>query len=349
MPKRRKDPRLPPYVARGTSAYLYIPYVKGQKRTSYRLCGLDAPLSEVWSSYEKFATKKQTGTLQWLLTQYKKSPAFTSFKGEPKSRKTIAEHEKHIELICGYEINGRTFGEASLDAFKPSVIRNFLDWRAANGGAISGNHQVSIISKAWNWARERDIVELPNPCIGVTRNPKKPRSHYADDKNYEGWLKYLDEKNAPAFLHIVTELAYLCRMRKIECLTATKSQVLEKGFDTLRAKGSRDAITSYSPRLKAVLARCEQLAKKAERGRFSQYLVLTNSGHPVKERGFNSSWQRHMKNAIELGYVKERFTTHDLKRKGATDSNQDATISTGNSAEMTKVYDVSKIDAEPTK
>jgi hypothetical protein len=51
------------------------------------------------------------------------------------------------------------------------------------------------------------------------------------------------------------ELAYLCRMRRCEILGATRKQILSEGFDTLRAKDSRDAITLWSTRLrKAVKA-----------------------------------------------------------------------------------------------
>jgi len=348
MPKK-KPSKLPKYVCRGTSAYLYVPYVPGEKRKSYRLCGLEASIHEVWEAHRELTSGEVVGTLEWLLHEYQASPAFTSHKGAPKSDKTIKEHTRQIELIINYPIGGGRLGGAALADIEPPVIRNFLDWRLANNGGIAGNHEVSIISKAWSWARERGKTKLVNPCIGVTRNPKTPRQHYADDTNYNAWLKYLDDKKAPAFLYIASELAYLCRMRKIEIMTAKKTQATPDGFDTLRRKGSRDAITSYSPRLKAVLKRCDDLAKNTERGRFSQYLVLTDKGKRITESGFNSCWQRHMRRAIELKYVQERFTTHDLKRKGATDSDQDATISTGNTEAMTRVYDVSKLEAKPTK
>lgn len=349
MRKKSKNRRLPKYVCRGTSAYLYVPYKRGQRRKSYRLCGLDASLHEVWAAHAKFVEGERTDTLEWLLNKYRDSKEFTTYKGKPKSKKTIDEQFRQIDLIAHYPIKDSRFGLLEVAKIEPPTIKLFLDWRADAGGAIAGNHEVAIISKAWNWARERGHTRLQNPCMGVTRNPKEPRQHYVTDHNYEGWLKYLDERSAPGFLYIVTELAYLCRMRKIECLTASKSQVLEHGFDTLRRKGSRDATTKYSPRLRAVLTRCDKLSRASERGRFSPLLILTDRGFPVTESGFNSAWQRHIRQALKLGYVKDRFTTHDLKRKGATDSDQDATISTGNSPEMTRVYDVSKLEAEPTK
>ncbi|MDA9982961.1 hypothetical protein N9H39_09600 [Gammaproteobacteria bacterium] len=44
-----------------------------------------------------------------------------------------------------------------------------------------------------------------------------------------------------------------------------------------------------------------------------------------------------------------RFTLHDLKRKGATDSDLPATVSTGNTEQAARVYDLKKLTAMATK
>lgn len=217
-----------------------------------------------------------------------------------------------------------------------------------NGGRVSGNREVGIISRAWNWARTRDVITLPNPCTGVERNPEPPRQHYADDTAYYGWIKYVAENQTPMFLYTVSELCYLCRIRKVEALEAKRSQVLDHGFDTLRRKRSRDGITGWSTRLLYVVELAQKNPRSTKsnpdnsKGRFSGFLITTDAGKPITIRGFNSSWQRHMRRAVELGYVSERFTLHDLKRKGATDADEHATLTTGNSDSMTHVYDVSK-------
>lgn len=354
-PKKRKDPRLPPYVTKGTSAYLYIPYVKGVKRRSYRLCALDAPLSTIWAAYERRLEGERKDNLRWLLNAYRSSTGFTTYRGEPKAPNTIAEHSSQIDLICAYPVSGESFGDMKLSSITPGTIRLFLDWRMENGGRVAGNREVEIISRAWNWARTRDHVTLSNPCTGVERNPEPARQHYVEDRDYYGWLKYVAENNTPMYLYVVTEICYLCRVRKIEVLTAKRKQILDEGFDTLRRKRSRDGITAWSPRLRYSI----DLAQKNPRatksnpdnsvGRFSQWLVTSDAGKRITVRGFNSAWQRHMPIAVDLGYVENRFTLHDLKRKGASDSEQDATVTTGNSSAMTRVYDVSKLKAKPTK
>jgi len=136
------------------------------------------------------------------------------------------------------------------------------------------------------------------------------------------------------------------RIRKVEALTARKSQVLEEGFDTLRRKGSKDAITQWSDRLRAAAI---DVPHAFTPGRFSEYIVTNTRGLRITISAYNSARARWMKKAKAAGAVQEHFTVHDLKRKGATDAEQDATVTTGNSPAMSKVYDVSKLIARATR
>lgn len=322
MVKKRKDNRLPKYVYRTKTAYVWVEYRgRGEKRQSIKLCDADAPISHIWECYEREVANDVSGTLQWLLANYIASPQFAD-----KADSTQAEQRRQSSKICAYPRGrGQVFGSAPLSAITPGVIQKYLDARAEDGAPKSGNREMALISAAWSWARARDLTTVPNPCTVVKRNKETARQHYASDDDYNKWIEYLKTSKAPEYLWIVSEIAYICLMRKSEVLTALKTQVLDEGFDTLRKKGSRDAITSWSPRLQDAVAS----AQKNPRVRFSQYLVTRGDGSPVSISGFNSAWQRHMKIAVEtLGIT--RFTTHDLKHKGATDSDQDATVSTGN-------------------
>lgn len=144
-----------------------------------------------------------------------------------------------------------------------------MDARQSDGAAKSANRELSLISAAWKWALARDLTTVPNPCQRVDKRTEKRRQHYAGDADYDRWIEYCRE-HGPDYLWIVSEIAYLCRMRKVEVLTALKAQVLPEGFDTLRLKG-------------------------------------------------------------------------------ATDSDEDATVSTGKTPGMSRTYDVSKLRAKPTK
>lgn len=338
---------MPAYVYRGRSAYEWKPYLgPGVPRKTYRLCPLTSPISVVWDRWEELQTTVAPHTLEWLLREYAASREFRFRGKKPKSPLTIKEQERYLEVIVARPSGrGETFGARRMKSITPGVIRKYLDARLADGAGIAGNRERALISKAWSWAYARDMTRLKNPCIGVERNPEEPRKHYATDQDYEAWLGWLVEQGAPWYLPVIEEICYLCRARKIEALTMEKSAVADEGLDTLRRKGSKDGVTLWTERMRAVV----EVAKAFEPGRFSRYLVTNTRGQPITVSAYNSSRGRLMRRAVADGVVRERFTVHDLKRKGATDSDLPATVSTGNSPSMDKIYDLSKLRAAATR
>lgn len=337
---------LPKYVYKGKSSYEYRPYVsRRDKRKCISLCPLNSPMSKVWAEWERLQ-EHPNDTLAWLLEQYQSSREF-EYKGtKPKAPSTIREQRRYAALLTSYPLqDSRTFGSVSLKSITPGVIRKYLDKRFEEGARVSGNREKALISKAWNWGAERDMFSLANPCDKVSRNPEESRKHYVLDTDYDAFLDYV-RVQGPNYLWVVCELAYLCRMRKIEILTAKKSQILDKGFETLRRKGSRDAVTLWSNRLTDAIKAASNLP--LVHGVSTTYLIHDKYGQPIKESTFNTSWQRRMREAVDSKGI-ARFTTHDLKRKGASDSDIPATESTGNSPQSAKVYDVSKLVVSPTK
>jgi integrase len=303
-------------------------------------------MSEVWAQWERYQ-ERPVDTLGWLLDQYQASREFHwRSNNKPKSADHIKEQQRYATNLKAYLLKGgRRFGDVDLKSLTPGVIRKYLDQRLKDGARVAGNREKALISTAWNWALERDKTNIPNPCPKVKRNAEESRKHYAADDDYVTFLEFVKE-GPYSYIWIVCEIAYLCRMRKIEVLSATKSQVLREGFDTLRRKGSRDAITSWSPRLRAAIDAA--LALPLVKGVSTNYLIHNKYGQPIKVNSFNTGWQRRMRACIrEKGIA--RFTLHDLKRKGATDSDLPATISTGNTSAAAKVYDIKKLKASPTK
>ena len=338
-PKKRKDSSLPPYVYRTRYGYVWKPYLgTGVARPTKTIASKTATISQVWAAWERINRADDHGTLGWLLREYTNSEQFNR-----KASATQKEQSRQAEHITKYERGrGQTFGSATLSHITPGVMTRYLDARESEGAPKAGNRELALMSAAWNWALARDLTTAPNPCRAAEKRPEARRQHYATDRDYLAWLDYC-RRHGPRYLWIVSELCYLCRMRKVEVLTAKKSQVMDEGFDTLRRKGSRHGMTGWSERLRAAVDACSE----DEAGRFSSYLV-THRGQPIRITTFNTMWQRRMKACVaETGIT--RFTTHDLKRKGATDSDEDATVSTGNSAAMSRVYDVSKLKAKPTK
>lgn len=339
MARKRQDNKLPPYVYRAAHGYVWKPYLgKGVARPTRTIAPLTATMSTLWRTYERLQSDDINGSLKWLLDTYTASAKFQS-----KADTTQKEQKRQAKCISDYSRGpGKTFGSAKLSTITPGVLTKYMDARETQGSPVAANRELALISSAWKWAQARDLTTATNPCRLVEKRSETRRQHYADDSDYDKWIAYC-KKHGPNYLWIVSEIAYLCRMRKVEVLTAKKDQVLPEGFNTLRRKGSRDAITGWSERLKAAMDACAA----DEAGRFSQLLV-THRGRTVSVSSFNTMWQRRMRACVEATGI-TRFTLHDLKRKGATDSDEDATVSTGNTPAMSRTYDVSKLRAKPTK
>tara|TARA_R110002096_G_scaffold313173_1_gene507458 strand:- start:3209 stop:4222 length:1014 start_codon:yes stop_codon:yes gene_type:complete len=335
-PAKRKGV-LPPYVYKRSKSYVMRIYLGlGEPMKSVVLCPITAPISEVWAQYEKH----QTGNiknLRWLLTEYSQSPSFIK-----KAPATQTLQNQQIETLCSYKTKtGKPFGEAEIKRITSGTIRQYLDAREADNAPVAGNRERSLLSSAWNWALERDITKIPNPCSVVKRNEEFSRTRYVTEDEFQ--IAYELAITTP-YLRPSMELAYLCRMRRSEILNATRAQILKEGFDTKRIKGSKDAITTWTDRLvKAVNYKASNVD--------SVFIVHTKTGQKVTKEAFKSAWTRLKKKMVIAGI--EPFNFHDLKAAGVSDvegTDEDRLDASGHrDRKMLKVYDRKKRQVKATR
>lgn len=307
--------KLPKYVYKGRSAYEYKPYRGvGVPRPTIKLAPLSASMSQIWAAWEaRQAPVDDSYTLGWLLREYAASRQFTHKGTTPKATASVREQRRQVDTVSRYPMReGHTFGSLKLTKITPGVIRRFLDKRQSDGAGKMGNRERALISVAWNWARERDIVTLPNPCAKVSRNPEPARSRYVTNEEYD--VAYALAGDGPWYLRPAMEFAFLCRMRASEVLSLTWGDISEEALLTTRLKGSRTTLTAWSDRLDAARDACEEFGG---RGLGSAPLLRNRQKQQPRYDALKSAWQRLMVRVEACGY--ERFTFHDLKAKGATD------------------------------
>lgn len=343
--KFKSEEKLPKYVYPDAKGHIYRPYIKGQPRRKYRITSdPDATIADVWAALEDFLKQDKSGTVKWLLDEYMNSYEFTHRGSKPKSDKTISDQRKYYRTIIEKPLKNKNFGEFGVANITPGTIKGYLDKRLSEGAGVSGNLEVALISKAWNWAYERDKVTSRNPCMGVTRNPTKADDRYVTDDEYNAFLQFV-KKNAPPYIWIAMELSYLCRMRKKEVLETMRSYVLDEGLDTHRVKESRDAITTWTPRLRSAV----DAALALNGGNVHSMYLLTNlKGQRLDSSGFDSVWKRWQKTAKDAGI--ETFTFHNLKAKGISDFDGDKQAASGHkTAAMVVRYDRKKPVVKATR
>lgn len=160
------------------------------------------------------------------------------------------------------------------------------------------------------------------------------------------------------YLQWFLELTYLCRLRGVETLTLTLHHKTKAGITTNRRK---DNLVKWTPRLRragigAIACREGVLARKARQGKVvpdSAALFLDRDGQPLDKDGLDTLWQRFIKEAIKEKAIRpeDRFSPHDLKRKGITDTQgtgAEKKNAAGLSEAMMKTYDKSVPTVKPS-
>lgn len=154
-------------------------------------------------------------------------------------------------------------------------------------------------------------------------------------------------------------LDFSSRSLQLEATVAAQQPKVEaqseaEGLRTDRRKGSCNNIVEWSPRLRAAwdAALAHRRGGIARRGQPEQlrpenrFVFLSEDGEPLTKDGLDSAWRRPILKAIEAGVITEeqRFSLHDLKRKGVTDTKgtkRDKQDAAGLTEPMMNVYDLS--------
>ncbi len=329
MRRIEKNKKLPPNVHDNNGTWVYKRYKNGKRQTPVRLGRVGSmSISELWTAYEAL-TDTSVNNLQYLIQAYKKGDDFLNLR----SRKAI---EAAFNRLLSAPVGNTQFRYQLIDNITPATIRRYLDWR----NNISGNREISYLSKAWSWCRERDIVTSSNPCAGVKKIKETPRDRYVTDEEFNAVYE-----RAPKYIQVMMKLAYLCRMRSIECLDSRVKDITHRGLIVRRAKKSNDALTLWSRELTSAvdmgLEGCMRVPEMP--------IINNGKGGEVKMEAFRTAWQRLMKRTKKETDMKH-WVFHDLKAKGVSDFCGDKRKASGHKSEaMVQIYDRKIIEIEATK
>lgn len=348
--KRNKDnQRLPPYVypRKDRNHYEHREYLgKGKTGKRTYLCPMDAPISEVWKTWEAL-TQQHEFTLRWLLDTYNGSE-------ENLDNALSSQRQHHMyrnKLVQAVGAKGGKFGDLPLEKINRLMIRRYLDIAQYKVGA---NRHIQYLKSAWNWARQR-FAQVPqeNPCEGVTLNKERSRDRYVEDWEYDLVQDIIIQKTRSPYLAIMMELAYLCRLRNSEVRNLKHSDIQGDRLRIKRGKGSMGELTRISPRLQAAIDAARSLNADAPVPITGAYLLHNKRGLKISKNAFDSAWQRVMDTATTTGLeidgeaikLQERFVFHDLKAKGVTDHTEQWAGHKSEKARLVYVRKLREIDA----
>jgi len=329
--------------------------MEGGRKKRRTVAGPSAKLSDLFAITEASA---ESGTVQWVCDQYHDSPKFKKL-----AKGTRDDYSQARDVMLSFPTSlGVKFGQLEAARLRNSNFQRLIDRIEADGTPTKANKVLRYSRLVFRWALNRGLVPH-NPAQGLESAQERKRQRLPTDAAYYALLVFARERgtrvartegSVPPYLWMVMELGYLCRLRGIETLTLTEAQATEEGLHTNRRKRSRDSLVLWSPRLsEAWTAAMNRRTAIIERHRLpvhlrpdQRFLFLAEHGEPLQKTSLDSTWQRFIQLALKEGVITadQRFSLHDLKRKGGTDTagnraeRQDAL---GVSDTMMKVYDKS--------
>ncbi|SCX92270.1 Phage integrase family protein [Nitrosospira sp. Nl5] len=106
-----------------------------------------------------------------------------------------------------------------LDDIEPLHVRQYLDWRGAKA-KVRANREKALLSHIWNFARERGLTALANPCKGVQGFKEDGRDVFINDDVFNAV-----RDSASAAVRDAMDLAYLTGQRPADTLKMRETDI----------------------------------------------------------------------------------------------------------------------------
>ena len=314
-------------------------------------------LKQLQLRIEMLAIEKPN-TFNWLVNEYLKDARFLDLK--PATQKNYLACYK---LIQKQSVKQKSVATILLNHFSSGLCQQLNTQIARKNGPSMANHCHSFLSLVFTYGKNYDYLKV-NPATGVYKAKCRPVQQWVNDDVYNRVLSYAKQRgsitpktkgSSPSYIWVMMEISYLCRLRGVETRTLTQDKMLENGLQCERRKGSKANITIYNDRLlfalNSSIDRRDQIWKKQNHvipKRDVDKLIIVNSGgEAISSDAFHSGWQKFIAFAINDKIITndERFSLHDLKRKGISDTagtGSDKKDASGHRSDsMMQIYDKS--------
>lgn len=238
----------------------------------------------------------------------------------PRTRKdNLSELAKLLEFFNDPPI--------PFEQIEPINVREYLDWRGATA-KVRANRERALLSHIWNFAREKGITKLANPCRGVRGFSETGRKDvYIEDHVYQA--VYAAGSQA---LKDAMDLAYLTGQRPADVLKMTAAHIKN---DTVLVRQNKTG-AALRVRLKNDDGTMNDLGRLiesiSERKRARKVsdiaLVCGRGGIRLTASGLDNAFDRARAKAIkkakeegknELSAMIKGFQFRDLRAKAGTD------------------------------
>ena len=329
------------------------------KRHDKRVGSQTSKLAQILNNIERLGIEKPN-TFNWLVNEYLQDARFLDLK--PATQKNYLAC---YTLIKKQSVKQKSVTTLLLKNWSSGLCQQINTQIAKKNGPSMANHCHSFLSLVFTYGKNYNYVTT-NHATGVYKAKCRPAQQWVSTEVYSRVLSYAKKRgstlpktrgSSPYYIWLMMEISYLCRLRGVETRTLTEDKMLENGLQCDRRKGSKGNITIYNDRLLSVLN--SAILHRDNIWRSNGYpvpiskedrlLIVNNTGQAVSLDSFHSAWQKFINFAINDKIIAndERFSLHDLKRKGISDTagtGSDKKDASGHRSDaMMQVYDKSLI------
>ncbi len=305
------------------------------RRRRKKIADRYASLADLHQYMGEFNSDHQN-TFSTLSKLFQDSPKFKSL-----SKRTHQDYIYSSLLIENHPtLSGKPLGVIALSRWNSPLTQKLIDQLAEMRGPSAANHALRYARRLFKWGKARGYI-LDNPASGIEEAKETPKQQLVNDEVYNRVLNHVIQAGSkghgvkgscPEYLWMIMEIAYLCRLRGIEVIDMHEDRDTGRVLVCQRRKGSRTNAVEWSPRLRkawdAAIARRDKIwrAKKiaVPISAADRPIFISKSGKALSKSAVDTAWQRMITLAMSgdtpLITEDERFSLHDLKRKGTTET-----------------------------
>jgi integrase len=232
------------------------------------------------------------------------------------------------------------FGDppVEFESIEPVHVRQYLDWRWTSSvqakkdsnaerlrdgkvaldvtgkeGQVPANREKALLSHIWNYARNKGLTKLPNPCAGIKGFRENGRDVYIEDTLYALVQRFAEQPLIDAL-----DLAYLTGQRPADVLKMTYADVKDGAIWIKQNKTRTKLRVAIEGELAALM---ERLKLRKIR---SIALINDMTGTPLTKYQLRGAFDRARDAAVAACPVLEveirNFQFRDLRAKAGTDT-----------------------------
>ena len=335
---------------RASGTHYYVEVIEAGKRR-------EKPVGKDYTeAVRQWAELNGTPTTGKVITFRHAAERYTRDKLPSKAPRTQKDNLEELAMLYKF------FDDppAVLDEIEPMHIRQYLDWRVqwtiekktkeneerakagkdplqvpSNAGHVRANREKALFSHIWNYAREKGLTKLANPCAGVKGHKETGRDVYVEDQVYRAVHIAADE-----WLKDLMDLAYLVGQRPADSLKIGRADVKEGAVWVEQNKTGTKLRVAIEGQLEVVINRI--LTRNVAEKVTSLRLIPKSYGQfrTAFDRARTKAAEEHPELAAEI----KEFQFRDLRAKAGTDKEEQQGMEAAQSqlghasASMTRQY-----------